>query len=97
MEQVELLLRKGARCERERARLSSSRREREVRGDLISRINIALFNFKSEARFTSQTRDKLREKIRPFWIPLGNPFVRYELINYEILTLYLLNGLSESY
>lgn len=62
MEQVELLLRKAARSERKRARLSTSRREREVREDLISRINVALFNFKSEAHFTSQTWNKLREK-----------------------------------
>jgi len=47
-------------CERERARLLTSRQEWEMREDPISRINIALFNFKSKAQ--TQVRNKLREK-----------------------------------
>lgn len=56
------VLRKNACFASENARAFRPRDENgRCVGDLISRINVALFNFKNEAHFASQTRNKLRD------------------------------------
>lgn len=97
MEQVELLLRKGARCERERAPAFRPRDENERCVETSSLALISLYLI-LRARFTSQTRNKLREENPgPSESRSKIHLLRCELINYEILMLYLLDELSKSY